>query len=211
MGTRSRGRQGEFPPFPAPATRCGLSLGSSAAGGGADRGGRASSGLATEAFAWLDPAALCIHCKHSPGSHCHGNTGNGAGSGQPEHSDTENGISVLGAGLCSQGLWLPRDVAAPRRSLCPGAPRDVSPKQRRNEVEGTNRMGHTGKREQWEGDFSGSAPGMDGARIFVLQPGIYSHGDYLHIPRHFNLLGSPLNSLPDLSCMYCETQVDFPS
>lgn len=67
-----------------------------------------------------------------------------------------------------------------------------------------------GKREQREGDFSGSAPGMDGARIFMLQPGIYSHGDCPHIPRHFNSLDSPLNSLTDPSCMCCETQVDFP-
>lgn len=51
-----------------------------------------------------------------------------------------------------------------------------------------------GKREQWEGDFSASVPGMDGARIFVLQPGLYSHGDFSHIPRHFNFLDSPLNS-----------------
>lgn len=109
---------------------CGLRLGSLAAGGRAERGGHASSGLATEAFAWLDSAALCIHCTHLPGSHCHGNTGDGAGSGQPEHSNTENGISEMGAGLCSQGLWVPRDVAALRRSLCPGALRDVSPKQR---------------------------------------------------------------------------------
>lgn len=44
------------------------------------------------------------------------------------------------------------------------------------------------KRKQWEGDFSGSATGMDGARIFVLQPGIYFHRDYSHIPSHFNFL-----------------------
>lgn len=73
MDTRTRGRQVEFPPFPSPATRCGLRLGSLAAGGGAERGGHASSGLATEAFAWLDSGALCIHCTHFPGSHCHGN------------------------------------------------------------------------------------------------------------------------------------------
>lgn len=68
-----------------------------------------------------------------------------------------------------------------------------------------------GEREQREGDFPGSAPGMDEARIFVLQPGIYSHGDYSHIPRHFNFLDSPLNSLTDPSCTCCETRVAFPS
>lgn len=61
MDTQNRDRQVEFPPFPVPATRCGLRSGSLAAGRRAERGGHASSALATEAFAWLDSAASSAH------------------------------------------------------------------------------------------------------------------------------------------------------